>query len=167
MKSQKKINIFLIVWFVLISILFSIQCKDSNLYLNVDFSFDDIEDIFPKSFNNQNVTLVKDGPNYNKDLNFKNYRIGLYSSDVSLEIWENESENLSKQNWEKMKVFQKKKKMNNYSQEKSSEYRYNFETQDGFTGIIWTNKMFLFRIEAKNSQLMKNFLKNSKIAKIK
>lgn len=155
-----------ILFIIVLAASVTIGCGKSKIFTEIDFSLENIDDIYPAEYRGQRVELRDRQPTYQKQLNSVEYRLGGYGSDVSLEVWEFEKASDAKTGWQLLVDEKDRDKLNSYDSVKTSEYRFNYTTAEEFAGIIWTNKMFLFRIEAENDAVLKDFLKNTKIAKI-
>lgn len=156
-------------------------CGKAKIFTEIDYSFDNIEDIFPGKFKSENVSLRAAQPSYYKRLQASDYRAGIYGKLVSLEVWEHESDAMAKNNYGRVVAREKADRQsslrvtesgekrpgfNSMSESKTSESRFDYTDHDGMAGMVWTNKSFLFHVTALNEDVLRDFLTQAGLAKL-
>lgn len=162
MKNIAKIYLKFLAIMAFVTML-AIDCRQPAIFTEIDFSFKSLDDIFPEQFASLNRSLTDESGLLSDASDF---RMGRYGTILTLEVWQFKTPDKAKESWQTLTTTERKQILAEYDQVKTTENRLNFKRATGISGIIWTNKMFLFRILAENNEVMRLFMKESKIGRL-
>lgn len=147
----------------IIPLLIQIGCSKPVIFTELDISFRSIEEIFPDDFRNEKKSVeVTDS----EVTGFTEFKRGRYGQSVALEVWEFTDQNLSRAKWEEIVNAEKKRNLTDFTRINGKELRFDYIRETGPSGMVWTNKMFLFRVLGETKETIKEFLKNTKLARL-
>ncbi len=138
-------------------------CK-ARIFTDVSVELKNLEDVFPGEFRGETLELRR------KDsalrMGAREYLVGLYGAQASFQAWEFDEPPAAKEALANLERQKKEETMQSFSSERSTEYRFDYTLEAGEAGIMFTNKVFLFAIEAPNYDRLVEFLKVANIARI-
>ena len=144
---------------------FLFYCDKTKIFTEIDFTFDEIEDAFPEKFAGNKLSLR----NINKKTTQKVFEkglLGLYGSIISLEVIQCKTKKQCRANFDKEHKILRKVGFEEFDLTQTGEAKLSYVAKDKIAGLVWTNKSFLFNLEAKTKKHLLAFLKSGKIAKI-
>lgn len=141
-------------------------CSGSKIFTEIDFSFRNLEDIFPLAFMGHEVQLINKVPVFRKELECEDYRAGTYASVAAIEVCECTDSAVCQKNWKYLVEEKKLEPLDDYIDVEGKEKRFDYTEESGLSGLIWTNKSFLFQAEASTEKNLKSLLSGTEIAKL-
>ena len=163
---QKKITRFIEISILMLVVL-TLSCSESVIFTDVHLRLDTLKEVYPKEFESNSPKFLENQNLYKAELESEDHLLAHYGTDIALEAWDCEKAGLSQTNWKKIKDFLMQEKLKSYNVTKTKEMRFDYKKQDGISGILWTNKQYLFLAEASGNENLRKFLSLSSIAKIK
>ncbi|MDW8307158.1 MAG: hypothetical protein RML34_08865 [Leptospiraceae bacterium] len=142
----------------------TLQCGGQRIFTDVTVEVKSLEELYPGEFEGERVELLRNEEKRN--FGAAEHILGLYGSLLSLEAWDFNEKEKAAQLWQSLVEEKRSQKLRNFSFERDKELRFDYETEEGYRGLIFTNTGFLFSLEAKSDILLRKFIGQSKIARL-
>lgn len=139
-------------------------CSKSRIFTDVTVEVKSLDELFPAEFYGERVELTRD--KRERSFAAKEHILGIYGSRVSLEVWDFSDSAKAKEIWENLVKEKRLEKLKSFTVDKTTENRFDYETEENFSGIIFTNKGFLFAVEAASPKILSQFIQESKIGRV-
>lgn len=140
------------------------HCSKPMIFTELDISFKNLDEVFPEIYKTEKKIIETSA---SEIAGFSDFRRGKYGQLVSLEVWEFSEASAAQRKWDELVTGEKKRNLTDFTRVNGKESRFEYVRETGPSGMIWTNKMFLFRILAENKDTLTNFLKDTKVARLR
>lgn len=155
---------------VLFISLLLLNCKKTAIFIDIDYSLEELKDAYPASFQGRPVEFL-DRHRKVEGMKIDEFKFGHYDNKLAFTIYLGEDKETTKANWKKLvKEIKNNDDLTDYNDKSASESHFEYisrpSDQQTFAGIAWTKKRFLFHIETDDEDKLKEFLKTTIVAKV-